>query len=108
MSIDLSRLSETELVELNRRIVERLQLIRAGRDLSQLARLSVGMVVEFTADDGRLIRGAISRLNRQTATVVTTSGPLPVSASRLRIPPDPGAPPPLPHFGSAGSRRPAD
>jgi hypothetical protein len=36
--IDLTRLSEDELVDLNRRIVERLQLIRSAKQLTQLAR----------------------------------------------------------------------
>jgi ectoine hydroxylase-related dioxygenase (phytanoyl-CoA dioxygenase family) len=47
----LARLSEEELVDLNRRIVERLRLIRAARQLVNLARFSVGMRVEFTTDD---------------------------------------------------------
>jgi hypothetical protein len=71
--------------DLNRRIVERLQLIQLAKHLTQLARLSVGMTVEFTAHDGRTISGTISRLNRQTATVVTSdSGQWRVSSSLLR------------------------
>lgn len=45
MFIDLAKLSEDELIELNRRIVERLQLMRSAKSLTQLARFSVGMVV---------------------------------------------------------------
>ena len=85
MPIDISRLSEEELVALHRRIVERLQLIRSARSLTQLARFSVGAVVEFTTDDGRLVRGPISRLNRRTATVVAPSGSWRVSPSLLRL-----------------------
>jgi hypothetical protein len=85
MPIDISRLSELELVELNRRIVERLRLIRSARQLTALARFSVGMTVEFAADDGRLIRGTIARLNRQTATVCGPSGHWRVSPSLLRV-----------------------
>jgi hypothetical protein len=48
--IDLARLSEDELVDLNHRIVERLRLIRSARQLVDLARFSVGMRVEFTTD----------------------------------------------------------
>lgn len=54
---DLTNLSEDDLIELNRLIVERLQLLRSARSLAQLARLSVGMTVEFDTDDGRTIRG---------------------------------------------------
>lgn len=85
MPIDLSRLTEDELIDLNRRVVERLQLIRSAKQLTALARFSVGMTVEFETDDGRIIRGSIARLNRQTATVVGPSGRWRVSPSLLRI-----------------------
>jgi hypothetical protein len=68
---DVTRLSEDELIELNRRIVERLQLLRSDKSLAQLAKFSVGVVVEFDADDGRTVSGTIARLNQRTATVVT-------------------------------------
>ena len=84
MLIDLTKLSEDELIELNRRIVERLQLMRSAKSLTQLARFSVGMIVEFDTDDGRTISGTVARLNRQTATVVTASGRWRVSPSRLQ------------------------
>lgn len=84
MVIDLTKLSEADLIDLNRRIVERLQLIRSARSLTQLARFCVGMVVEFDTDDGRTISGTVARLNRRTATVVTPSGRWRVSPSLLR------------------------
>jgi hypothetical protein len=55
--IDPARLSEGELVELNRRIVERLRLIRYARRLVDLARFSVGMRVKFTTDDEQTLQG---------------------------------------------------
>ena len=81
---DLTKLSEEELIELNRRIVERLQLLRSARSLAQLARFSVGMVVEFDTDGGRTVTGTIARLNQRTATVVTASGRWRVSPGLLR------------------------
>jgi hypothetical protein len=83
--IDLTRLSEDELVDLNRRIIERLQLIRSAKQLTQLAGFTVGMTVEFSTEDGRVIRGSIARLNRRTATIVAPSGHWRVSPSLLRI-----------------------
>jgi hypothetical protein len=83
-SLDLSKLSEDDLIELNRRIVERLQLLHSAKSLAQLARFSVGMVVEFDTDDGRTISGTVARLNQRTATVVTPSGRWRVSPSLLR------------------------
>jgi len=84
MLIDLTKLSEDELIELNRRIVERLQLLRSAKRLGQLARFSVGMLVEFDIEDGRTLKGTVARLNRQTATVVAESGRWRVSPSLLR------------------------
>lgn len=86
MLIDLTALSEEELLELNRRIVERLQLIRSARHLTQLARFSIGMAVEFDTDDGRTVSGTIARLNQRTATVVSGQGRWRVSPSLLRAP----------------------
>jgi hypothetical protein len=85
MFIDLTKLSEDELLELNRRIVERLQLMRSAKSLTQLARFSVGMLVEFDTDGGRTVSGTVARLNRQTATIVAASGRWRVSPSRLRV-----------------------
>ena len=84
MDFDLARLSEDDLVELNRRIVERLQLLRSAKSLAHLARFSVGMAVIFDTDDGRTITGTVARLNQRTVTVVTASGRWRVSPSLLR------------------------
>ena len=84
MEFDLAELSEDDLVELNRRIVERLQLLRSAKSLAQVARFSVGMTVEFDSDDGRTISGTVVRLNQRTLTVVTASGRWRISPSLLR------------------------
>ena len=85
MAIDLTKLSEEELIELNHRIIDRLQLIRSARSLTQLAGFSVAMAVEFETDDGRMVSGTIARLNRRTATVVTAAGRWRVAPSLLRV-----------------------
>ena len=69
VSIDLTRLSEDELLEVNRRINERLRLTRSARQLVELARFTVGMHVEFTTDDRRILQGEITKLNRKAATI---------------------------------------
>jgi hypothetical protein len=53
---DLAKLSEDELIELNRRIVERCSCCVPPRVSRNLAKFSVGMVVEFDADDGRTLK----------------------------------------------------
>ncbi len=87
MAFDITKLSEAELIELNRRIVERLQLMRSAKNLTQLARFSVGMRVEFDAEDGRTITGTVARLNQKTATIITGAGRWRVSPSLLRTAP---------------------
>ena len=85
MFLDLTKLSEDELRDLNRRIVERLRLMRSARQLVELAQFTVGMRVAFTTDDGRTLEGEITRLNRKTATVCCTpSGHWRVSPTLLR------------------------
>jgi hypothetical protein len=84
MPIDLTTLSEAELVDLNRRIVERLRLMQSARQLTALASFTVGMLVEFTTDAGLTVRGNIARLNRRTATIVAQTGSWRVSPSLLR------------------------
>ena len=50
MDLDLTKLSEDGLIDLNRRIIERLQLLRSAKSLAQLAHFSVGMAVKFDTD----------------------------------------------------------
>ena len=83
MPFDITHLSEDELLELNRRVVERLQFIQSSKNLTRLAQFSVGMTVEFALDNGRAITGTVARLN-QTATVVTAAGRWWVSPALLR------------------------
>lgn len=84
MPFDITQLSEDELLELNRRIVERLQFIQSAKSLTRLAQFSVGMTVEFAIDDGRVITGTVARLNQKTATIVTEAGRWRVSPALLR------------------------
>jgi hypothetical protein len=74
--LDLTKLSEDELIDLNRRIVARLRLIRSARHLTQLARFAVGMTVEFDTDDGRTVSGTVARVNQRTATIRRPIGAL--------------------------------
>jgi hypothetical protein len=98
MGFDITKLSEAELIELNRRVVERLQLMRSAKNLTQLARFSVGMTVQFDAEDGRTITGSVARLNQKTATVITATGRWRVSPGFLR-------PAPLAHGSAAPASR---
>lgn len=50
VSIDLTRLSEDELRDLNRRIIERLRLMRSARQLVELARIGNGFSDRYLAE----------------------------------------------------------
>lgn len=72
--IDLSKMTEEELVDLNRRVVERLKHIHQIKRYQELARFSVGDTVSFTPQCNHVVVGTIVRLNQKTATVATKDG----------------------------------
>jgi hypothetical protein len=67
-------LNEDELRYLNRLIVERLKLISQEKSTRSLSRFNLGELVQFTDGDGRLKTGRIIRLNKKTATILTSDG----------------------------------
>lgn len=71
MSIDISKLDEAELVELNRRIVARLKSLQEARTQHQMQRFDVGDRVRFQPPGHDPKTGVIIRHNRKTVTVVT-------------------------------------
>ena len=69
--MDIDKLTESELTDLNRRIVERLRLIHQMKAHKRMMDFSVGERVWFRSSSGETIRGIITRYNRKTVTVVT-------------------------------------
>lgn len=74
MNIDLTTLTEDELIELNHRVVERIKLVRQGRCHQTMARFNVGDRVSFQPECGHEVVGTIVRLNLKSVTVVNTEG----------------------------------
>lgn len=72
--IDIDRLSEAELIDLNRRIVERLRMMQTLRSHQQMMKFSVGQRVRFEPPGHGVLEGMISRYNRKTVTIITTDG----------------------------------
>ena len=72
--VDLSRLNEEELMELNHKIIQRLRFIRDTRSHHHILKFNVGDVVRFSPEPGRTIVGTIVRLNRKTVSMVTKEG----------------------------------
>ena len=73
-TVDLTDYSEEELVELNRRIVERLRALHQQRRYKEMARFNLGDTVSFTVEAGRAVVGKVIRANTKTITVLSSTG----------------------------------
>jgi hypothetical protein len=74
MDIDLTGYTEAELVDLHRRVVERIDQLRAQRHRSTMAAFRVGMSVSFQPERGHVVAGVIIRLNRRSVTIAASDG----------------------------------
>jgi hypothetical protein len=74
MRIDINKLTEAELIDLNNRIVARLQFLAQMRAHAQMLEFKIGDRVSFQPDGHRRIVGMLTRYNRKTVTVITNDG----------------------------------
>lgn len=74
MKLDIDRLTEAELVDLNHRIVERLRLLQQMRSHVQMLEFKVGERVQFQPDGHPPVTGVLTRYNRKTVTVIAETG----------------------------------
>jgi hypothetical protein len=74
MKIDIDKLTEAELIDLNNRIVQRLRFLHEMRSHARMLEFSIGDRVEFQPDGHALVVGMLTRYNKKTVTVVTPSG----------------------------------
>jgi hypothetical protein len=74
MKINIDTLPETELIDLNNRIVERLRFLRQMRAHAEMLEFRIGNRVEFHADARQPIVGLLTRYNKRTVTVITDKG----------------------------------
>ncbi len=74
MTIDIDKLTEAELIDLNNRVVARLRFLQQMRAHAHMLTFSIGESVSFQPDGQPVISGIISKYNRKTVTVVTTNG----------------------------------
>lgn len=72
--IDIDKLSEAELIDLNHRIVERLRFLSQMRAHSQMLDFKIGERVTFRPDGHQLLVGIVTRYNKKTVTVITDAG----------------------------------
>lgn len=74
MKIDIDRLTEAELVDLNHRIVARLRLLNQMRAHSEMLEFRIGDRVAFRPSGQGRVEGMLTRYNKKTVTIVTDEG----------------------------------
>jgi hypothetical protein len=74
VNIDIDKLTEAELIDLNNRIVERLRFLGQMRAHGQMLQFKIGDRVSFRPEGRPVVVGMLTRYNRRTVTVITDSG----------------------------------
>lgn len=74
MKIDISKISEAELIDLNNKIVERLRFLRQMRTHEQMLKFNIGERVTFQPEGRDPLIGMLTRYNKKTVTVITDDG----------------------------------
>ena len=74
MAIDIDRLTESELIDLNNRIVARLKFLQQMRAHASMLEFSLGERVSFQPDGHPVLFGIITKYNRKSVTVITETG----------------------------------
>ena len=74
MKIDIDRLTEAELIDLNNRIVERLRFLHQMQSHTEMLEFRIGDRVEFQPERRAPVVGMLTRYNKKTVTVITDSG----------------------------------
>jgi len=74
MPIDIDRLTEAELIDLNNRVVARLKFLSQMRAHAHMLDFSIGERVSFQPNGQPLLTGIITKYNRKSVTVITESG----------------------------------
>jgi hypothetical protein len=74
MHIDIDKLNENELIDLNNRIVARLRFLNQMRAHSQMLDFRIGDRVTFQPEGRPALFGMITRYNKKTVTVITDGG----------------------------------
>jgi hypothetical protein len=74
MKVDINQLAEDELIDLHRRITERLRFLSQTRAHHKMLEFKVGDRVTFKPDDRPVLSGVLTKYNKKTVTVITDNG----------------------------------
>ena len=74
MKIDIDKLTEAELIDLNNRVVARLRFLSQMRAHAEMLEFRVGDRVSFQPTGRSALVGMLTQYNRKTVTVITDDG----------------------------------
>ena len=74
MKINIDNLNESELIELNNRIIQRLRILSKMRSHKEMMKFNVGDRVTFQPEGHPAVIGMLIRFNSKTVTVITDEG----------------------------------
>jgi hypothetical protein len=74
MKIDIDKLTEAELIDLNHRIVARLRFLNQMRAHVEMLEFKIGDRVSFRSSGQGRVEGMLTRYNKKTVTVITDDG----------------------------------
>ena len=74
MPIDIDKLTHSELIDLNNRVVARLNFLQQMRAHASMLEFSIGERVSFHPDGHDVLYGIIAKYNRKSVTVITETG----------------------------------
>ena len=74
MPIDIDKLTHSELIDLNNRVVARLNFLQQMRAHASMLEFSIGERVSFHPDGHEVLHGIIAKYNRKSVTVITETG----------------------------------
>jgi hypothetical protein len=72
--IDIDRLSEKELIDLNHKIVARLRFLREMRSHAEMINFRIGEKVRFHPAGHPEVTGTLTRYNKKSVTVIAEDG----------------------------------
>jgi len=74
MKIDIDKLNESELIDLNHRIVERLRFLNQMKAHVEMLNFKIGDRVRFQTNNQAPVEGVLIRYNKKTVTVISDDG----------------------------------
>ena len=72
--IDIDRLSEEELIDLNHRIISRLRFLRDMKSHAAMVKFRIGERVRFHPDGHPEITGTLTRYNKKSVSIIADNG----------------------------------